>query len=289
MINHTPLKSRLIAALFWLIVLIAPVIGGGWTQPAGEHYLKLWMRWQAADGFLAGHRDAESSLRPIGNYNEVFLNAYGEYGLTPGITLVAHWPMLTSFWMSDINDYSYVGVGDPSAGLRLGLIQQKVVAALQVTGTAPVAKSSIRQPFRDTDTGEQIGFLRVGAGVWDLETRLQTGMGLTRGHIGAEAGYRWRSKGYHPVFSWSGEGGYAFSQRFYGTIRFVGVRPVGSSSAPLDDSPSGIGNGTKYTGFSMEIDWKRSDHLSVGFVLEGGFTYSRQTGGPVLNVYLAWR
>jgi len=55
----------------------------------------------------------------------------------------------------------------------------------------------------------------------------------------------------------------------------------------LDDSPTGIGNGTKYFGFSVELDWQRSEHFSLGLMGEGATSYSRQAGGLVFNVYAA--
>ncbi len=278
------LKIFLISFLF-----ISTVCAGGWTQKAGGGYAKTWVRWQAADGFLNGHHNSLSDIRNIDDYNEIFLNAYGEYGLTDRLTLLAHWPLITGFLMSGINRYSYIGTGDITLGLKYGLVRQQWVLALQLATTAPLAESTVRRPFKDADTGETIGALRVGAGVWDVEPRLQTGIAFNNGHLGAEVGYRLRSNGFHPVLSWMVEAGQRFSETLYGTLRMVDVRPVGTTTAPLDNSTSGIGNGTSYTGFSMELDWKQNRSFSVGFVLEGAVRYSRQAGGPVFNVYSAWQ
>ncbi len=283
------MRATVFVAVWMALLPLSALLGGGWTQPAGGGYAKIWLRWQAADGFLNGHHGPGNNRKPIGNYNEIFLNAYAEYGLAARLTGVVFWPFLTSFFMSDVNDFSYTGTGDPGVGLRLGLVQRRWVLSVQVLGTLPIANADLRHPFFDTDTGAKLGELRVGAGTWDVEPRLQTGIGWDNAHLGGEIGYRFRSDGFHTVFSATAEAGYRLHRRVYGTVRVVEVRPVGTASAPLDNSPSGIGNGTKYFGFSMELDWRRGEHFSLGLVGEGALSYSRQAGGPVFNVYAAWR
>lgn len=275
--------------LLLLLFTASPLMGGGWTLPRNGGYAKLWLRWQAAIGALSGHYGPDGTRLPSGDYNEIFFNTYGEYGLAERLTLVGFWPVVTSFHMSNLNDYSYTGTGDMSLGLRWGIIQHRAVLALQFTATAPLANSSIAKPFYNIETGERIGELRVGAGVWDLEPRLQAGYGWNRGHAGAEIAYKYRSKDFLPVLSVSAEGGRRLSEKMYGTFRTVMVEPLGTSAAPLDNSPSGIGNGTEYVGFAFEVDWQRSANFSLGLTLEGAFTFSRQTGGPVMSVYSAWK
>lgn len=152
-----------------------------------------------------------------------------------------------------------------------------------------MANSSIAKPVYNIETGEQIGALRVGAGAWDLEPRLQAGYGWNRGHAGAEIACKYRSKDFLPVLSVSAEAGRRLSEALYGTFRTVWVEPLGTSPAPLDNSPSGIGNRTEYVGFSLEMNWQQSLHFSLGASLEGAFAYSRQTGGPVLSIFSAWK
>lgn len=285
--NHY--RRSFLGVLFLLFSTAFPLIAGGWTLPRNGGYAKFWLRWQAADGVLSGHNGPDGNRMPSGNYNEIFFNAYGEYGLAERLTLVGFWPVVTSFHMSGINKYNYTGTGDISLGLRWGIIQHRAVLALQLTATAPLANSSIARPFYNIETGERIGALRVGAGVWDLEPRLQAGYGWNRGHAGAEIAYKYRSNDYLPVLSISAEGGRRLGEALYGTFRAGMVEPLGTSAAPLDNSPSGIGNGTEYVGFALEVDWQRSANLSLGLTLEGAFTFSRQTGGPVMSVYSAWK
>ncbi len=283
-------KNRFfLLTILLFIVFSANAFAGGWTPRKNGGYAKLWLRWQAADGFLDGHHGADHKFEAIGNYNELFLNAYLEYGILDRLTAVAFWPFLTNYFMSDINDFSYTGTGDPSLGLRLGLVQRRWVLSVQLLGTLPIANSNLRHPFFNTETGAFLGELRVGAGTWDIEPRVQTGIGWKNGHLNGEVGYRFRTDGFHTVFSGTAEAGYRIFRPLYGIVRIVRVRPVGSTTAPLDDSPTGIGNGTKYFGFSIELDWQRGEHFSLGLVGEGATSYSRQAGGPVFNVYGAWK
>lgn len=79
-----------------------------------------------------------------------------------------------------------------------------------------------------------------------------------------------------------------FTERIAGRARVTGHYALGNGDAPPDETPSGLGNGTSYTGAALEGDYRIGDRWFVGLSLEGGlFLIQRQTGGPVVSVYLA--
>jgi hypothetical protein len=279
---------RVLLALASASCLSRDAIAGAWTQPENGGYAKLWARWQAADGPFDKYIDAERNKHSLGGYNELSLQAYVEYGFKDGITGVFVLPLVRSFLLSAPNSYSAVTLGDPSAGARIRLYEGVITVAAQLLVTVPIASSSPQIAVVDPDTHQVFAHLRIGQGVFDLEPRLQVGKGFSWGHLGAEIGYQARTGGYrHRIVSMV-EGSLKLSDAWRVTVRAIDLALVGPTSAPYDESLSGIGNGTAYFGVSAEIDWRIGDHLSIGTVYETAVYEIRQAGGPVINAYAAW-
>ncbi len=54
------------------------------------------------------------------------------------------------------------------------------------------------------------------------------------------------------------------------------------------ESPSGLANGTSYTGVALELDFEFREDFFFGVTLEGGAgVLRRQTGGPVVSLALS--
>lgn len=58
----------------------APAMAGGWTPAQGGGYAKVWLRFQAAIGFLDGYDDV-GDFRYFDDYAELGLHGYFEYGV----------------------------------------------------------------------------------------------------------------------------------------------------------------------------------------------------------------
>ena len=91
-----------------------------------------------------------------------------------------------------------------------------------------------------------------------------------------------------PVLDALAEGGVRLAEPLMLIVRMPNFWSVGPTSARLDESPSGIGNGARYLGLTGELDWKHTEFFSTGLVVEGAYKYERQGGGPVFSLYSAW-
>jgi len=272
--------------MIWLWTAFA--LAGAWTQEPGGGYAKLGVRWQAALGPFDDYHDALGEVHHMGDYQELSAVGYGEVGVAEGLTLLGGWAPVAGYgWSAGVNRYAHVGTSDPMVGARVGLIRRSFVLSLQPTLTAPLADGQLRRPFVDAQTGRPLGELRVGAGVWDVGLRAQLGYSWRSAWLGGELGGSWRSGGYRDTASAQLELGGHLSERWLGLVRLLYLAPVGGTTAPLDNSPSGIGNGARYPGFAGEVSRSVSDLLSVGFIEEGSFFYARQGGGPVSRLYMA--
>lgn len=269
---------------------------GPWVPEVGHGYAKLWMKWLYGYGF----NDGTQTHTDFGGYNELFLATYGEVGLVHedeiGLAAVWHTDLLRTFYLRDqrTNELGiHVAPGDPAVGLRLRFLKlDRFRMAFQSMIRAPLASGDEVQPVYSTDPPhEEIGRLRVGTGSWDFPLELSLGYGFDSGfYLAGSGGYMIRSEGYDHVVTWTAEGGMSTSSGFGIRGRFTGFHSIGNGSAPGHLSPSGQGNGTTYVGFAIETDWQFVERWYVGVAFEGGFfLVRRQTGGPVVDLYLATR
>ena len=283
-----PSSSLLVAAL--VLLCAAPARAGPWTPPPKVGYAKAWFRW--LPGF--GYRDGEGEKRDYGRYNELSVNVYGELGLLPGLALTLHAPLVQIFTLEDPRrgeSEVHVHPGDPALGLRWRLLSAGPLAlALEAAVRFPLATSDDLQPVYGTDeSNERLGALRAGSGVFDFPLGFSVGLAFSGGFVEASLHGILRTGGYRHDVAWTLAGGLDFSQRWRGRLRLMGRHATGlGGDAPRHDSPSGIGNGTSYGGFALEVDYRLTPRWALGAVLEGGlFALRRQTGGPVLNLVVS--
>lgn len=292
-------KARLsIAALAAGMMMLAPPAAqaGPWTPDPGRVYLKLWVKEYCNCGF--GYMEPSGNVEPIGFYDEIFLNAYGEVGIVPGLAAWLHWPIVETFLLEDprptigrVQDRTVVG--DPTLGLRWRFLRiERFVAALDAAVRLPLAPPGVQQAVYSTDPGyPRIGGLRVGTGVWDFPLAISIGYGWDRFYLAGSGGYVPRTDGYDHVLTWSAEGGGTFDGGFSLRLRVIGWHALGNGDPALyHQSPSGIGSGTNYTGFAVEMDYPIAPDWWFGGTIEGGIAgISRQSGGPVITLYAATR
>jgi hypothetical protein len=291
-------------ALFarWLLVLVvaAGIVSsasraeaGPWTPAPKRGYVKAWARW--LPGF--GYRDGGGEKRDYGSYHEVSLNLYAELGLVEGLALTLHAPLVQLFVLEDPRSggsTTHVLPGDPAVGLRWRFLSGWLTAALEAAVRFPLASSDDLQPVfadepNEPDPTARIGALRGGAGVFDFPLGVAFGHGWRGGFVEGSVGMILRTGGYKHDVYWTLAAGLDFSASWRGRVRLSGRHATGlGGDAPKHDSPSGIGNGTGYGGFALEIDYKLDERWAIGAVLEGGlFALRRQTGGPVINLAIS--
>jgi hypothetical protein len=262
---------------------------GPWVPEPGEGYAKLWVKWLY--GF--GLRDGDGTYYELGTYNELFVSTYGEVGLVRNLAMYWHTDLLRTFYLEDLTTGSpdvHAGPGDPALGFRYQLVSAgRFVSAIEAFTRAPLASGDPVQPVLSREEGNpQIGELRIGAGAWDVGGGVSVGYGWDRFYAAASGAVIYRSEGYDDVITWTAEGGYNGGNGFAIRARLTGFHSLGNGSAPYPLSPSGQGNGTNYVGFAIETDWELWPTTFVGVTFEGGIAaIRRQTGGPVIDVYVA--
>jgi hypothetical protein len=268
----------------------APIAHAGpWTPEPGHGYWKLWLKWLPELGYIDGQGDRHD----YGPYHEVALSTYGELGLTDGVAAWLHAPLVNTFTLGDPRTgetSTHLHPGDPAAGLRWRSLQHgRFVAALEGGMRVPIAPSDpVQTVYGDADGNPEIGRLRVGSGVFDVHAGTSSGYSWDRWAIASSIAYVLRTGGYDDVLTWTFECSHRFGDPFSMRLRLTGWHPILRGTEPRDESPSGIGNGTSYTGFALEAEHRIADDWSVGATFEGGiFDIRRQTGGPVLSLFVA--
>lgn len=291
-------RRRPLLALCTLFLCLVPgtASAGPWTPAPLEGYAKLWMKWLPGFGYHPGNASVRSQLGnsiEYGAYHEAFLAAYGEMGLMDGLAMYVHTDIVRAFWLEDPRDgetTQHIAPGDPALGLKLRLLTSgRFVWSVEGNMRVPIATDREVQDVFATDNGNtRIGALRVGSGVFDFSAQTSIGYGWDSVYAAAAVGWLARTGGYDHALLFQLEAGTRFSKRWQGRARISGQYAMRTGDVPRDDSPSGIGNGTSYTGLALEADYEWTKHWYLGTVLEGGlFGVVRQTGGPVISLYVA--
>jgi hypothetical protein len=287
---------RLIAgALLVGGAILAPAVAhaGPWTPAPGRGYAKAWLKW--LPGF--GYHDGAGRTTAYGPYHEVFFSVFGDVGLAPGLALSLHAPLVQTFVLGDPRPGGdgtkvFVGPGDPTLSLRYRVVQAgRFVASVEAGLRVPTATSRPRTTvYAATEGNPAIAELRIGSGVFAIPAGVSVGYGWDRVYLAGSAHYVLRTGGWDDVLTWTTEVGGRFSERWSGRARAVGWHNVLRGSAPRTESPSGINNGTSYVGLGLEGEYGFAPGWWVGLTLEGGLVaIRRQTGGPVISVFVATR
>ena len=286
--------TRSLAALALGAAVLMPAASaaaGPWTPEPGEGYAKLWVKW--LPGF--GYHDGRGDTIDYGAYHELFVATYGEVGLADGLALTWHSDLLRTFVLEDPRtgaSETHLAPGDPALGLRWRFLSlDRFVAAVEASARVPLAKDDDVQTVYAAEGGNPpIGALRVGSGVFDLTGLVTAGYGWDRVYVSGGAGWVARTGGYDHALVWTAEAGMSFHEDWSGRVRASGYHSVRTGDEPRDESPSGMGNGASYTGLALEGEWQFVERWYLGLTLEGGlFAIRRQTGGPVVSLFVATR
>ncbi len=288
------MKTSRFAALALLLStsLVAPdADAGAWLPSPGHGYLKLWLKY--LPGFW--YNDGQGNRWDYGAYHELFANAYTEVGLVDGLAFWVHAPLVQAFGLEDTRARAmqwHVTPGDPTMGLRLRVAHTgRASIALDASVRAPVARAGVVQPVYAAAGPEhqQVGALRIGNGATDVGLSLSIGYAKNNWYVSGTVGAVYRSNNFDPAGTVLLEGGGRVARDRVGIRgRLTGFLSLPVGTAPRHESPSGMGNGSRYWGFALEADVRVAARWDVGLTIEGGAgPLVRQTGGPVLSLYAA--
>lgn len=278
-----------------LLALLLPsaALAGPWTPEPGAGYAKVQARWLPGIGWFGGPGED-----PVfyGVYNEVFLGGfYAELGLAPRMSLSVASDGLRLFFLQDPRDGSvgsHASFGEPTLTLTVQPVQAGPFA-LSVNGFVrpPGTPNDVVQDVVSVEDGNPvIGGLRIGTGVIEGGLGLSLGGGFNRFYLAGGARALFRGGGWDTVLEWSAEAGTSVGklQKTHLRLRLAGFHPLKDGEAPYHSSPSGIGNGTAYAAFTIEIERSVTERSVVGVSIAGGLgPVVRQTGGPVITGYWA--
>lgn len=296
-----PMRRSSVAALLAAALLFggvwgtaSPAAAGPWAPDQGSGYVKLWLKYLWGFWF----NDPNGDIIDYGTYHEAHLSAYAEVGLFDRFGLILHAPLVRTFHLEDPRDGSYtshMSPGDPTVSLRWQLLSiGRLAGSVEAGVRMPFARPGPVQPVYSRDEGNpQVGELQIGTGVWDFPLVASVGYGFDGFYLAGSGGYLLRTSGYDHQILWSAEGGWNIDSQWAARVRVTGVHSIDvwfEDEAPGHLSPSGVGNGTDYIGAAFEVDFQFQPQWYVGATVEGGLGYlRRQTGGPVISVYLANR
>ncbi len=260
-------SSKNIISLFVLLLISSTVFaGGGWPQPKGKGYFKLFHWWVVADKHFT-----DSGLIDPNVTNGIFnTGVYGEYGFTDRITGIAYVPFFSRAYFNNtvsgtngeiidpgeaINSF-----GDSDIGVKYGIIVDKpVVLAATLKFGLPLGNNA----------GGRTGRLQTGDGEFNQLLQIDAGAGYKLGKINAYAnaylGVNNRSNGFSDEFHYGIEtGANLFQEKLTATVRFYGIKSF--RNGDLGDqvnSTSIFANNSEHFTFSPELAFNINNKWGV--------------------------
>lgn len=161
-----------------------------WTKEKGKFYSQIGVSFLTYDKMLNGKTSADEWTNLNANFNDLTLQAYGEYGLTNKLMLSAQLP-LRVVSVKDVKAPSTISEGSLTS---LGNIQAALTANLyNKNGWVVSGKANIGLPTAkfDAKTGLRTGFDALSA-----EPSLLLGYGHAKFFASGEVGYVLRTNNY---------------------------------------------------------------------------------------------
>lgn len=257
--------------IYSTIILIFVILNtlsadGGWPQPKGHGYFKLFQWWVISDQHFtdAGRIDPNTT-------NGIFnTGVYGEYGFTDRITGIAYVPFFSRAYNNNTvsgttGDVIQSGdainsFGDSELGIKYGLLINKPIAL------AATLKFGI--PLGNSSGGSQKN-LQTGDGEFNQSLTFDVGTGFKLGKINAYAnaylGVNNRTNGFSDEFLYGFEIGGTFAKNKITAIaRFVGIESFqNGSSNDTPNSTSIFANNSEHFSFNPEIAYNINEKWGV--------------------------
>jgi hypothetical protein len=261
------LNIKNIISLFIIITFSSNVFaGGGWPQPKGRGYFKLFQWWVVADQHFTNTGKIDPNVTN-GIFNTGF---YGEYGFTDRITGIAYVPFFSRAYFnntvsgttSEIIDpgESINSFGDTDIAIKYGLIINKpVVLSATIKFGLPLGNSA----------GGATGRLQTGDGEFNQLLQLDAGAGFKVGKINTYAnvyaGVNNRTNGFSDEFHYGIETGASiFKERLIATVRLYGIKSFKNSDLTDQINNTSIfANNSEHFTFSPELAFNINKNWGV--------------------------
>jgi len=217
-----------ITILVFLLGVKSTIQAGAWTQKVGGYYFKIETSYLKATKEFDHNGDKlnileEQFIYKNASFRDISLRVYGEYGLFENLTVVGKIPFkiyTTQYILDDLYSRGEVarsttGLGDLSAALKFGILNQPF--ALAVQGGIKIPMGYEKHPDNDGP--------RLGTGEIDFEGMLLLGSSLhpLPMYIGGGIGYNARGGVLNDEIVYHLETGYTFEKWFF-KIYFNGIK-----------------------------------------------------------------
>ncbi len=268
-------RPVLLAALLWGALPAGTARAAAWTQPAGDHYAKLWTRTLVGKGIFAG----DGSRSPLGGwFADTNLQAYGELGLTDHLTAVS---ALTPLGLASHGGDTALYLGPSLVGLRAGgaLGGLRAAGELRVGGTPPVGDRALGG----------IGLSAAGPYTYQpavagarVEAEAQLGGPLSFGWWVVAPGLRAQTAEVLPLaLTTFAQLGWSISPRWTTDLHFSVAEPLQPRTAPAVVNAAGAG-WTRYQGFGAAASWWLRPALGLQLGIEGVVSAAANAETPTL-------
>jgi hypothetical protein len=257
------------------------LLAGGWPQPKGHAYLKLYEWWIVADQ----HYTDQGKIDPNttnGVFNTIF---YGEYGVTDRLTVVASVPLFSRAYFNNtisgttgetiIPGEAINGIGDADIGLKYGIPNMPLAMSAMVVLGLPLGDES----------GGSTGSLQTGDGEFNQMLQIDAGQGFTIGDAPAYANiyaaFNNRTNGYSDEVRAGIEAGVnIFDQKLWLTGRLYTVQSMKNGERNFKNNGTSIfANNSEHITISPEVAYKITPNfgvgVSAGFALYGEIIFAR--------------
>ena len=274
------MTTRFVRVLFVLVFtcMLGPsAYAGGWTQPEGDFYLKVWDRTLVGkNAFTAGGDTAELP----DTFQDHQLNIYGEYGLLDELTLTLS---VVPVGFASYEGESRAYFGGATAGARYRFLTGPLVLAVSAhAGGRP----SSGDPLGVAVVGNETYVVDPVVGTIYGGAALEAGYGLSFGWLAASFGTRaFSRKELDPAlfanlqFGWNTGIGLILDVHAGWYHAFGELAPV---------NVLGAGQ-TRYLGFGLGLSWWFHDHVGVNAGFGGAFFARSNAATPAITLGLEFR
>ena len=245
-------------ASIFILLSIHLCFAGAWTMQKGKLYDKAAFNYYFADDEF--NRDGDRTDFALnGEFRDMNLNNYIEYGLSDRITLINSLYYKSIKKEDDLREMKTYGIGDIDLGMKLKVSE----GSWGVFSTQGLVK--IRGPY------DKYEALPLGNGQSDVELRLLYGHSLwphIPGYCNFEIAYRWRFDDPSDEFRYLAEFGMNFSRNSYGRMKLDGILSMHNGSH-FDIT----GNPTATNNFNLgKLDVALGYQITNAWGLEIGYT-----------------
>lgn len=256
--------------------------GGGWPQPKGHGYFKLYEWWLVANQ----HYTDQGLIDPNITFGIFNTSIYMEYGITDRLTVIMNAPLFSrtyfnnqvSFTTGDIimPGEAINTIGDTDLGFQFGLFSGK--------GWSASATLMLGIPIGE-DSGGSTGILQTGDGEFNQFLRLDIGRGFGLGnadaYFNAYAGFNNRTNGFSDEYRFGVEAGLTFlNKKITALARLYAVESLKNGDLPAErsNSTSIFANNSEHLTFSPSIAYNFNEKwgvsASLGKALSGEIIFA---------------